>query len=253
MSKATKKQLFVLLILLLVYALQVFIAIVFLSEQLGYSSESIVDAPQWQFGLMQAGITFAIYALMGLAGYWFARKLGIPPLYHEGAGWRSWFLRPLILGAVLGVIVVLIDRLFVAFGSPAIPHPDFPLSIVASVSAAIGEEIAFRGFMMGMWAFLLNLLLKRKQATQAALWCGNILAAVLFSLAHLPAVMFLMDVASPFKIPALILIEIFLINSLVGVVAGKQYMSNGLIAAVGVHFWTDIVWHVFWPLLAFGI
>ena len=43
--------------------------------------------------------------------------------------------------------------------------------------------------------------------------------------------------------------EIFLLNSLVGLVAGERYMKDGLVAAAGVHFWTDVVFHVIWGLL----
>jgi hypothetical protein len=35
------------------------------------------------------------------------------------------------------------------------------LSFIASATAGFGEEIVFRGFVMGVWAFLLNLLQRR--------------------------------------------------------------------------------------------
>jgi len=40
----------------------------------------------------------------------------------------------------------------------------------------------------------------------------------------------------------------FLLNGMIGLVAGERYMKDGLVAAVGVHFWTDIVFHVIWGL-----
>jgi hypothetical protein len=48
----------------------------------------------------------------------------------------------------------------------------------------------------------------------------------------------------------ILLAETLLLNGLIGLVAGERYMKDGLIAAAGVHFWTDIVWHVLWG--AFG-
>lgn len=36
--------------------------------------------------------------------------------------------------------------------------------------------------------------------------------------------------------------------AVVGLVAGQRYIKDGLVAAVGVHFWADVVWHVVWPL-----
>lgn len=62
--------------------------------------------------------------------------------------------------------------------------------------------------------------------------------------------MMLLGVSNPAELPAFLLVELFLLNGIVGLVAGERYMKDGLIAAVGVHFWTDIVWHVLWPLAA---
>jgi hypothetical protein len=37
---------------------------------------------------------------------------------------------------------------------------------------------------------------------------------------------------------------------LVGLVAGERYVKDGLVAAAGVHFWTDVVFHVMWGAIA---
>lgn len=51
------------------------------------------------------------------------------------------------------------------------------------------------------------------------------------------------------SIPPFVLLEVFLLNGLLGLTAGYWYRRQGLIAATGIHFWADIIWHVFWPLL----
>ena len=33
-------------------------------------------------------------------------------------------------------------------------------------------------------------------------------------------------------------------NAVLGLIAGERYMKDGLVAAAGVHFWTDVVFHV---------
>lgn len=48
-------------------------------------------------------------------------------------------------------------------------HPGFTVSILASLSAAIGKEITFRGFVFGLWAFILNWLFRRFNGRSAAL------------------------------------------------------------------------------------
>ena len=125
----------------------------------------------------------------------------------------------------------------------------FPLSIIASATAGIGEEILFRLFVLGLWAFLLNLILRHWSATPLALWIGNIIAALAFGAAHLPTAMILLNVSSPAQLPPFILVELFLLNGILGIVAGARYVRDGYIAAVGIHFWGDVAWHVVWPLV----
>jgi len=249
-----KRQLSILGIILLLYALLVFSSTLITPvDQLappGTLPETAAEIPQWQIALASAGMVLVLYGLLGAAGIWFTRKLELPGIYREKAGWRVWFHQPLYLGLGLGVICVLIDRVIaLAVSVEGLPHPDFPLSLLASGSAGIGEEIMFRGFVFGLWALILNWLLRRLNAKRTALWIANIIAALAFSAAHLPSAMLLLGVSSPADLPSWIIVEGLLINSLVGLVAGERYIRDGLVAAIGVHFWTDIVWHVIWPLL----
>ncbi len=250
-----KKQLTVLSILLIVYVLLAFATYLFLPlEQLspnGTISPALAAIPRWQLGLANAALVLVLYSIVGLIGFWFARKLGLPGIFRERASWREWVGLPLLIGLVVGIVIVMIDRVFSAFGgAPALVHPTFPLSIIASAAAGIGEEILFRMFVLGLWAFLLNLVLRRLNATNTALWIGNFFAALAFAAGHLPTLMILFNVTSPAQIPPAILIEVVLLNGIMGLAAGERYMRSGLVAAAGVHFWADVVWHVLFPLIA---
>jgi len=252
----TRKQLMALGTFLVIYAILALVTYLFIPiEQLippGMPTPTIT-IPRWQLGLANAGIILVVYGLVGLAGNWFARQLKIPQTYRQDAAWKDWFIWPMLLGLGIGVIFVIADRIFVAAGlGEGFPHPAFPFSMIASATAGIGEEILFRSFVMGLWAFLLNLLLRRWTTTQVALWAGNIIAALAFSASHIPGIMVILGVTNPAEIPTLIIVEIFLLNSIVSLVAGERYMRNGLVAAIGIHFWTDIVWHVIWPLIGRG-
>ena len=118
------------------------------------------------------------------------------------------------------------------------------------LAAGIGEEIMFRMFVLGLWAFLINLILRRWRATKLALWIANVIAALAFAAGHLPAAMMLLGVTTPDALPPVVLVELFLLNGIVAIVAGERYMRDGLVAAAGVHFWADVVWHVIFPLVA---
>ena len=216
--------------------------------------EPLASMPKWVLGSANAVIVLVLYGLLGWAGYWFARRLSLPGIYREGAGQRRWLVVPMVIGVVLGVVLIVGDRLFASWaeGWSGWSHPDFPLSILASATAGIGEEILFRLFVLGLWAFLLNLLLKRFGHQRTALWMANIIAALAFGAGHLPSAIVMLGVSTPAELPTVVLVEVFVLNGIVGVVAGERYIRDGLIAAVGVHFWTDVVWHVFWPIASAG-
>jgi membrane protease YdiL (CAAX protease family) len=245
-----KRQLTVFGIMLLTYALSTFVSIAFLYDQMSMGlpvPEMEVDVAPWVLGLANAGIVLVVYGLLGLAGYWFARKLGLPGVLSENGNRRGWVWLPMLYGGMCGIALVIADIFFAPInGFGRFPHPQFPLSILASLSAAIGEEILFRGFVFGLWALLLNLILKRWNQTKLAIWIANVISALAFGAGHLPAAMLILGLESPAQLPPILLMEIFLLNGFVGIVAGNRYIKDGLVAAAGVHFWTDIVWHVLW-------
>jgi hypothetical protein len=247
-----RKQLSVFAILLAVYAVCAFVTYAFFMDQMAASANMPVPDTGFSpamMGLASAGIIIVLYGLIGLAGYWFARKVGLPGIYSEDGNWRRWLAIPLLLGLVCGIFLMLGDTLFASInGVGHFPHPAFPLSILASVSAGIGEEIAFRTFVFGLWALILNWVLKRFKGRTVALWIANFIAALAFAAGHLPTAIILTGATSIAELNPVMILEIFLLNGAVALVAGQRYMKDGLVAAIGVHFWTDMVWHVLWGL-----
>ena len=247
-----RKQLTVLGALLIAYALSAFLVYVFFIDQITVMAGNPVPdmgVSKVVLGLTNAGIVIVVYGLLGLAGYWFARKLKLPGIFSEDGNWRRWFIIPMILGLVCGVLLVIADLLFASVnGIGRFPHPAFPASILASLSAGIGEEIMFRGFVFGLWGLLLNWLLKRLLGRMPllSLWVANLIAALAFGAGHIGTAVVLTGASSPAQLNPVLLAEIFLLNGLIGVIAGERYMKDGLVAAVGVHFWTDVVFHVIW-------
>ena len=248
-----RRQLTVFLILLVVYAFCAFATYAFFTDDL--VAMAGVPMPDMGVsnavvGLANAGIVLVVYGLLGLAGIWFARKLGFPGIYSEDGNWRRWFFIPLLLGLVCGVMVIIGDVLFAPFNNYGrFVHPQFPMSIFASLSAGIGEEIMFRGFVFGLWGLLLNWLLKRFNGRTVALWIANVIAALAFGAGHLGTILFLTGASSLAELSPVLLAEVFILNGIVGLIAGERYMKDGLIAASGVHFWADVVFHVIYGLM----
>ena len=249
-----RKQLIVFFTLLVIYALCAFLTYTFFVDELAASAGvpmpdmGVQDAV---LGLANAGIVLVLYGLLGLGSFWFARKLGLPCIFSEDGNWRRWFFIPLGLGLVCGVALVIGDMVFAPInGFGLMVHPGFPVSILASLSAGIGEEIAFRGFMFGLWGLILNWLFKRFNGRNAALWIANVIAALAFAASHLGTVLVLTGATSLAALSPALILEIFVLNGIIGIIAGQRYMKDGLVAAVGVHFWTDVVFHVIWGLFS---
>jgi len=253
-----RRQFVVLGALLMVNATLVFLSFALgLMDDLpggGELPQTLASLPKWLLGLANAGIVVVLYGLLGVAGVWFAAKLSLPGIYREGAGWRNWAVLPMATGVALGVVLIVGDSLFALSSKDwaGFPHPKFPLSIIASATAGIGEELLFRLFVMGLWAFLLDLALRRWKARRFALWTANVMAALAFGAGHLPVTMMAVGVSTPADLPSIVIAEVFVLSSVVGIVAGERYMRDGLVAAVGVHFWADVVWHILWPAVRAG-
>ncbi len=102
-------------------------------------------------------------------------------------------------------------------------------------------------FLLSLWTVILRWLLGRFLAQEKArswsLWIANAIAALVFAAGHLGTGMLIAGVDTPSALPPIMLAEIILLNGFIGMLAGRAFIRNGLIAA-GVHFWTDIVWHV---------
>jgi len=247
-----RKQLNVFFILLVVYALSVFVTYAFFVDQLATSvgiPMPDMGVPDSVLGLINAGIVLVPYGALGLAGYWFARKLDLPGIFSKDGNWRRWFFIPLVIGLICGVAVVLVDVLFAPInGYGRIVHPPFPVSILASIGAGIGEEIIFRGFVFGLWGFILNWALKRFNGRTVALWIANTIGALAFAASHFGTILLLTGASSLSELSPVLIVEIFLLNGVIGLIAGERYMKDGLVAAAGIHFWTDIVFHVIWGL-----
>ena len=110
-----RKQLTVLLALLVVYALSAFLTYAFFTDQLAATAGMPMPdmgMSNAMLGLASAGIVFVLYGILGLVGYWFARKLDLPGIFSEDGNWRRWFFIPLLLGLAGGVFITVGDLLF---------------------------------------------------------------------------------------------------------------------------------------------
>jgi hypothetical protein len=211
-------------------------------------STQTLPAPIPVIALINAGTAVFIYGGLGLTGLFLANKDGFAEIWSPEVSNRQRFFKPAILGAAFGLFFVFADIIFARYnGIGRIMHPPFPTSIFASLSAGIGEELLFRLFFISFWVWLISRVILRGRWQNQTFWVVTGFSALAFAAGHLPAFSLLYN--KPFTdISPVLYLEIILLNGLVSVFAAYYLRKYGYLAAIGIHFWTDIVWHVFWGM-----
>lgn len=197
--------------------------------------------------LVNAAIMLFIYGGLGLIGVKLSHKLGFPEIWDAKISNRQRFIVPAVIGIGIGFFFIIVDIVISQFHSLGqLPHPPFPTSLVASAVAGIGEEVIFRLVFITFWTWLISYVILNKKNQNIVFWIVTIISALAFAVSHIPSIIVLQGFSDFSQIPVLLLFEIVLLNSFLSIFAADYFRRYGFLAAVGIHFWVDIIWHVIW-------
>jgi membrane protease YdiL (CAAX protease family) len=166
---------------------------------------------------------------------------------------RNWaVLRSSIAtGAGVGlVLLLLLVFVFIPLVPPlrTILAADVALwkKFLAAFYGGITEEVLLRLFLFSLIAWLLGLIWRApdRLPSVGAMWLANVLAAIIFGLAHLPSA-----TMSGAPITPLLVFAVLTLNGIASLTFGYLYWKRGLEAAVIAHFFTDVVLYVFGTLV----
>lgn len=209
-----------------------------------------LPAPAWVVALVAGAGVMVTYGTLGLLGLFLWRRLGLPEIWDSRVSNRQRFLVPLYVGAGLGILLIILDVFFqTVFGLPALQHPPFPTSLVASLAAGIGEETLFRLFYISLWTWLVSNVILRGRIQPLVYWVVAVFSAATFAMSHLPAIMFLNGWTTVSQVPPALMAELLLLNGAISLVGAYYFRKYGFLATAGIHFWGDVVWHVIWGLV----
>lgn len=190
-----------------------------------------------------------IYGGLGFLGLHLSGKIGFSNIWSESVTNNQRFVEPAIIGIGIGIFLIISDIIISNYNTIGhLPHPPFPTSLTASIAAGIGEEIVFRLFFVSFWLWLISSLLLKGKGKNTIFWIVTAFSAVAFSLGHLPSIMFSFSYTTFAQIPVMLLFEIILLNGVLSFFAAYYFRKYGFLAAVGIHFWTDVVWHIMYGL-----
>ena len=180
--------------------------------------------------------------------------LGLPVLEsclegkNQAGALKAILPSSVILGAVSGILIILLDIPFQAF-SAEIQQADVNIAwwkgFLASFYGGIAEEVLCRLFLVTLFVWIGFKIKKTEDGVpaKAGVWISIILAAVLFGLGHLPATAALMPITF------IVVVRAIVLNSIAGIVCGWLFWKKGLESAMIAHFSADIVLHVIPPLV----
>ena len=213
--------------------------------------EQQLPASKPMMALVTAGTMLIVYGGLGFLGLRLSQKLGFPAIWEPEVSNRQRFLVPALVGLGTGVFFIVVD-MFLRRSHTIGPltHPPFPTSIVASAVAGIGEEVIFRLFFIPFWMWLISTVLLKGRWQGEIFWAVAVFSALAFALGHLPSVMVALGIEKASGVPAGLMIEMILLNGTLSLLAASYFRQYGFLAAVGIHLWTDVVWHVIWGALS---
>jgi len=251
----TDRKLFLILLIACIFG-----TIAVLPYTLTLQGELLQDLPVPLYVLLTAQLiqSVVLFCVAIFAGLHLARKigLGLPILegWLEGREVKS-YLRSILgismgLGILAGILIIGLDLLFSFAGvsinlTQASVNPPAWQGFLASFYGGINEEVLLRLFVMTLIAWVIFRIRKTEEGkpTNTGMWLAIIIAAVIFGIGHLPAVMAITTLTP------LVIVRTIILNAVGGIIFGWLYWKKGLESAIISHFSADIVLHVILPLI----
>jgi predicted Abi (CAAX) family protease len=118
----------------------------------------------------------------------------------------------------------------------------FPVSLLTSINAAIGEEIIFRLFLIPFLMWLIHHVILRGKWGKQAFWTSTGISAAAFVLFHVLYVMLKMGWSTIALFPPAYLAQTTILNGVLSLFTAYYFRKFGPLAPVGIHFWAASVW-----------
>lgn len=209
-----------------------------------FFSDFEYPAPEYVISIVTFLGIILIYGALALLGLKLNDLSGFPKITDDRINKKERFILPMVTGLIIGVTMVMGDLFFDGINNYGkLPHPEFVMSFLASISAGIGEEIVFRLLLISFIMWLFGIKILKGKHNPKVFVIAVIISSVAFAASHTPSFIFILEQQGK-SFGFILGLELFILNTLVSVFAAIYYKRYGIIAAMGIHFWADIMWHV---------
>ena len=199
-------------------------------------------------GLVTAMQAVGYGVILGAIGLFLGEKIGLVDR-EEKAG-LCGFVSAVTVAAFGGIALIVPDLLVFGKYSEAIMNsyaakPTVDYIIGAVIYGGVIEEVMIRLFLMTLIAFIINFIVGNRgyEPSTATLVVANVISALVFAAAHLPATSLLLGITP------VILIRCFLLNGGIGLLFGWLYRKYGIgcamVAHAGCHVVSKLIWILF--------
>jgi hypothetical protein len=187
-------------------------------------------------------IGIMVISALGFIAVVLAPRAGFPDMWNEKVSNRQRFTIPMLVGAGLAMIEVLMDSLSVL---PETPTMSFPLSIPAYLAGGILSEILLHLIPVVLLMWIIGTIILRGKWQVQVFWVVAVLISLLEPVLQIGG-LYQMGLLSNAGIAAVLFVYIFAVNWTL-ICFLRKY---GFLAATVCRLAIYLIWHIIWPVIS---
>jgi len=190
-------------------------------------------------GQQMSWIAIIVAALLGLVGLILSPKAGFPEMWDPNIPLKQRFWLPFMVGAGLGLIMVLFDLLR-PLGTDI--QTRFPDSVIVFLLAGLVEEIIVHLFLTTLLVWLISGIILRNRYQETVFWLVAVGVGILYWMLQISAIM----TYFPEKFSIVLAVQILFVIAATITVGAYFFRRSGFLAALSLRYGFYLIWHIIW-------
>jgi len=194
--------------------------------------------------------TIAVYAVIGFIGVLLSLKTGFPDALDKSISNRQRFVIPIIMGAGLGILAIVIDhfthgtKFLEAQSGEASFNVYFPASLFVYSGGIVLVEAIFRIFAIPFFLWLISNLILRQRGQNQTFWFLAVLLSLFEPVTQGLGIIFLKPSADPVMLLLTQFLPYFITNYPLNLGQAVFFRKYGFLASFSMRLGFYVMWHV---------
>lgn len=190
-------------------------------------------------GQQMSWVTMIIATILGAIGLTFSARTGFPSLMDEEVSSQQRYWRPFLLGAGLGLIMIVFD-LINPLGTEA--QTIFPDSLVIFPLAGLVEEIIIHLFLTTLLIWVISGLILKNRHQKTVFWIVAVGLGLAYWLLQIGAIM----TYFPEKFSTMLAFQTLIVIATTISAGAYAFRKGGFLAALSLRYGFYLLWHIIW-------